>query len=474
MRAFLALFLASVLLVMAGCGAQAGSGAAEPASIAPANTLAFASFEIAPQGPEKAGFDAAFGKLLGPDPESRLGQAFTKAASTGGSLDYASDVKPWLGSTVSALVTRVGPNSCDFAVLAASTDDDKAQAAIDKDLAGKNAQSLSYRDVSYKLLGDGTANGIVDHYLVAGTESAFKAVVDTAKDGNSLADSEQWKNSVGDRPNGKVGFAYVDVKGLLQSFAASMPGLARLAGPLLVGQLDLHPFVGTLEARPDALVGDLSSPGTRPDPRGPAAASSPLIESLPADSWLALALPDVGQSLGKLAGALQSNPFTGLKFGQFSAKVKKATGLDLQRDVLAVVGDLGLYVRGTSPRSVHGTLVVGSRRGASSARLLRNGRRALPARAAKRVTLVAASKLHPKARMGDTPLFQKAAAMIGGRPTLLVDFQKALALAETAPHHRNDAHFQKALPHLRHIEYAAAGARRDGGVDVLRGVLGLR
>src|SRR3954451_10575135 len=134
----LVLAFALLALIASGCGTQAGAGLTEPASIAPANSLAYASFEIAPQGPERENFDAAFGKLLGADPEGQLGAAFTDAASTGGKLDYARDVKPWLGDTVSALVTHVGRDHCDFAVLAASTDDDKAQAAIDKDLAGQN------------------------------------------------------------------------------------------------------------------------------------------------------------------------------------------------------------------------------------------------------------------------------------------------------------------------------------------------
>src|SRR5436190_21416646 len=100
----------AVLIALAGCGSatSTGSGAADPASVAPASSLAFGSFEIAPSGPEKAGFDAAFGKLLGDDPEARLGQAFTQTAGTSGKLDYGADVKPWLGGTVAAFVTRVG------------------------------------------------------------------------------------------------------------------------------------------------------------------------------------------------------------------------------------------------------------------------------------------------------------------------------------------------------------------------------
>jgi hypothetical protein len=43
----------------AGCGSTTGSGAADPATLAPAATVAYASLELSPRGAEKQGFDAA-------------------------------------------------------------------------------------------------------------------------------------------------------------------------------------------------------------------------------------------------------------------------------------------------------------------------------------------------------------------------------------------------------------------------------
>ena len=63
-RAILAIATAALLLVAAGCGSGAGSGPVDPASLAPANTLAYASFEIAPQGPERQDFDAALANAI--------------------------------------------------------------------------------------------------------------------------------------------------------------------------------------------------------------------------------------------------------------------------------------------------------------------------------------------------------------------------------------------------------------------------
>jgi hypothetical protein len=496
-------------VAVAGCGSSTRSGSVDPATLAPPTTLAYASFKLAPQGAEKPGFDAAFGKLLGADPERRIGEAFTNATQTSGRLDYDADVKPWLGETATAIVTGVGSERPDYALLVASTDDDKARAAVDKDLAAAHAASRDYRGVAYKAMDDGTANGVVGHFLVAGTEAAFKAVVDTDKDGKSLADSEQWKTSVGNRADAKVGLGYLDVKGLLQSFASRLPGAQRLAAPLLLGLIQIHPFIATLDANAASLVVDVSSPGTKPDPRGPGAASSPLIETLPADSWLALALPNVGDALGTLAGALKANPLIGAQYQRVVAQVRASTGLDLEKDVLAAIGDVGVFARGSSPATAGGALVVQSPEPATLASTVRR----LPAlirhagnadvRVASRgargfdVTAAQAPKAvqvrvsgdravaaygaralhaaeHPAGRLGDTPLFRAAAAAVGARPTLFVDIAPALELAARSPHHRADNSLRRALPQLQQLEYLAAGARREGKLDVVRAVLGLR
>lgn len=462
MRRVFAACAAAILIAVAGCGSSAGTGATDPATLAPPGTLAFATFDMTMPGSSQEAFE----KLLGPAPQAKLGAAFTKVAQTSGKLDYLGDVKPWLGDTISVAVTRVAPRDSDFALLVASTDDEKAQAAIDKDLAGVRTETRDYRGVSYKRLDDGTVNGIVSQFLVAGTEPAFKAVVDVAKGGDSLAGSDQWKATVGDRGDGKLGLAYVDAKALLQSLASNLPGAQRVVAPLLLGMVQVKPFVATLDARPDALIGELSSPGTAPDPRGPGAASSPLIESMPASAWLALAVPDVGQALGKVVSALKASPLIASQYARVAEAFRARTGLDPDTDLLTL-GDVGVFARGTTPSTVRGTLVVESGR-ATLSRL-----RALATTHAKRRVNVMPPR--PAAEtLGTTPLFKKAAALIGQRPTLFVDFAPALVLAAASPHHRSDSHFRRALPRLRHIEYIAAGARREGGLDVARGVIGLR
>jgi hypothetical protein len=463
----LAACLLALLIAVAGCGsATSQSGATDPASVAPANTLAYASFDMSPAGTAKSGFDAAFGKLLGPDPETQIGDAFTKAVETSGKLDWQTDVKPWLAGRVAVAVTSVGDHSCNFALLMPSSDDGQAQAAIDKDLAGVHTRDAEYRDVHYKLQGDGTANGIVDHAVVAGTETAFKDVVDGVKDGKTLAASDQFKTTVGDRGDGKAGLAYVDAKALLQSLASNLPGMQRVAAPILLGMADIHPFVATLDAQPDALIVDAASPGTKPDPRGPAAASSPLIESMPARAWFAAAVPDVGAALGKVVTALEANPLIGGQVARVSASVRAQTGIDLQKDVIDGLGDVGMFARGKKA-----VVVAQPNKPGALDNLMARLPTLVPDKARKHVRF--RTGVNARSKLGDTVFFKKATALVGNRPSMFVNVAPALALAAQAPHHRRDAHFKRALPHLRHVDFVAAGARRDGDLDVLRGVVGI-
>lgn len=471
------------LLALAGCGSSSGAPA-DPASIAPAGTLAYASVTLSPEGAEGEELDAALGRLLGPAPETKLRLAFTKFAQTSGRLDYLTDIRPWLGDSLAVVVTRVGRREADFALLAESKNDDEAREAIEKDLAGRRPQSASYRGHDYELLDGEIANAVVGGFLVAGTEAAFKSIVDAVEDGKTLAEAQQWKTSVAERGDGKTGLAYVDVKALLQSAASGLPGPKGVAIPLLLGMIEINPVVATLDARRDALVVDAFSPGTAPDPRGPAAASSPLIDTMPADAWAAAAIPDVGAALGKLVTGLRANPLIASHVQSALARVKAHTGIDFDRDLVAGLGDLGGFVRGTTHGTVAGAVLAESSRPARLAAALRKMARAhrrkrlhvqtASGRVVAAGTAAAARAALRPGELGGTQRFRAASELIGQRPTLFLAFDKALTLAAASPHHQGHAGFRRALPILRRVSFDATGVRRDGRLDVVRTVVGLR
>jgi hypothetical protein len=494
--------VAAVAAALAGCGSGSSGTAGDPAKLAPASTIGYASFELAPQGDEKQGFDAAFGKVLGPNPEGQIGKALTDAAKEHGSkLEYAADVKPWLGDTAAAVLTGFAQDHADYALLLASTDDDKARAAIDKDLASRQVDSRSYKGVDYKLISGKIANGVVGHYLVAGTESAFKAIVDTDKGGPSLADSKTWHDSVGNRGDGKIGLGWFDLKAFIQRAIAGSP-VGRMFAPLGLALVPLHPFVATLDANDDGFVLDVSSPGTPAGKNGTTLASSPLIETLPGDSWAAVALPSVGALLQKVVSGLKLNPLIGAQYSRFAKQLRHETGLDIERDLLAGIGDVGLFARGTGKRTVSGGAVIAAAdRAALRRTLVRLPRliNGVPTLTAHKVaagfevrgeglprpiqvraggpgavaTLGSArAALAPASRLGSKPLYRRAFTTVGARPTLFValapviDLVKAFAKPSDQPTAEEEAR-------LRHLDYLAAGVRRDGGSGVIRVVLGI-
>ena len=92
---------------------------------------------------------------------------------------------------------------------------------------------------------------------------------------------------------------------------------------------------------------------------GGAAGPGDVFAELPGEAWLAAGSTDIG---GQIDKALE-------QFGQLGAlggvdverEFQRQTGLDVQEDLIAWMGDAGLFVSGSSPAEVGGALVVRSK-----------------------------------------------------------------------------------------------------------------
>ncbi len=92
-----------------------------------------------------------------------------------------------------------------------------------------------------------------------------------------------------------------------------------------------------------------------------------LVGGLPADSWLALAQPDLGKTLDSYVDLY------GAQLGgrdNIEQQFKATTGLDLQDDVISWMGDWALFVRGTSVSELDGALVIETSDEEASGRVL--------------------------------------------------------------------------------------------------------
>ena len=69
----------------------------------------------------------------------------------------------------------------------------------------------------------------------------------------------------------------------------------------------------------------------------------------------------MGPLLEKLVGALKLNPLIAAQYTRLNGQLRQHSGLDLERDVLAGISDVGAFARGTSLRSLDAGVVVVAR-----------------------------------------------------------------------------------------------------------------
>jgi Protein of unknown function (DUF3352) len=484
--------LLSTLVVAAGCGSDSSSSSS-PASLVPAGTLVYAEATLNPDEDQQAAIDSLISKFPGKGSAGErirglLDKAFSDS-DTG--LSYSKDIEPWLGDTAGFFVSSF-PTGTDVstAAIVATDDEGKANDAIDKAKGGKDA---SYRGHDYRTFSDDTAVGVVDGWVVIGTQSAFKRAVDTAEGGKALDDDERYQKALDDAAQERLGFLYVD----MSSFAKRLQSGGGIAGPFADVLKD--PFVATVNA---------TEKGVRIESKLPKSFSSAIpifgqggkgAADLPGDSWLALSVPDLGAAI---SGALSVFAANGGGIDALSQQLQAATGLDLDKDVLSWMGDASLFVRGTSVPQLNGALVVETSDEAASkrfidtvARLASKGGQVSrrPGGYALRVNgldqplqlfqsegkvvlaygdAAARDALHPTDRLGDTQEYKDAVEALGG------DYQLAFYVAvppivqlvdSTGAH--DDETWQKIKPYLEPLGAIVAGGKKEG--DDVRSAFGI-
>ena len=131
--------LAVLAALVAACGGGAASGEADPASAVPADAPFYLEAVVRPEGDlREDALDAAGKVLRTDDPSGKISELLDKALKEDGDtkLDYEKDIEPWLGERAGVLGQRTGQGERgrgpEGAVIIAITDQDAAQAAVDK------------------------------------------------------------------------------------------------------------------------------------------------------------------------------------------------------------------------------------------------------------------------------------------------------------------------------------------------------
>jgi len=358
----------TMLIAACGGGSSGGDGEADPAAIAPKAASVYVVGTIRPEGDQKAAVESLAEKFGVPDPGGRISAALDKSFNDdpGEKVSFKDDIEPWLGDRMAIVVTGTQGGAPQAAGIIPSTDTGKTEDALSKD--DGDTVKKTYRDVDYRLdKGDRTAAGVVGDYFVVGSETAFKAIVDTEDAGEGLDDTAQFKQ-VADANDDKLGFGYVDLKSLLASLNASgqVDPAAAAALRQALGGGELQPVSFGLSATQSSVTLDAEAQANK---ALPAQNTPDSVKDLPGDSWVAIGIPDLGKSLTRSIGQFGSG-LGGQAIETAKGQFKTQTGLDLDRDVLAALGDVAIFVRGTSPLDVGGGLVIDTPDPAAANRLV--------------------------------------------------------------------------------------------------------
>jgi len=343
-----------------GCGGGDDSGLA---SLAPPDARLYVEATI-PKGEQADAIDALAGRFGVSDTHALVTSGIDRLlAENGLDVNFAEDVEPWLGDEVGVFVrsfeadptTGVTP---DFAAMVEVDDADAArgflQRLADADPAQEPERSYEGTDYLASPSGDFAAGVVNDYALVVGTEMSFKLAVDAAG-GESLSESEEYTSRADELPDDPLATAFFEPAALVaaaEEAGGVPPRATKAVEPLLAGALS-QPVEVTLSATDDSASIDLAASSESAEDVG---TGSVLLDGLPADSWFAAAIPDLGPTLQRTVDELSKGGLPGA--GMLERQIRETTGIDLRADLLSWLGDAALFVQGTAPPAFSAGLIA--------------------------------------------------------------------------------------------------------------------
>lgn len=505
---FLPILLACVAVpaaILAGCGGGGSSSVdVGPAAAVPASAPIYLDATVKPTGSAQSGANAAFSKILNtPDPGAKIISLFEdQSKADGHPINYQQDVAPWLGEKAGLFFTTLGEESKGAAVI--ETTNPSASLAFAQKVSGDTAADpapQTYNGASYQAdkSQPDTVFGTVGNFLVTGNLEGFKAAVD-ADGGDSLGDSSDFKDSLGDLPDDRLGTVYTVPKTFIDALGSQFDAQSRTALEQSSGQNLDEPVAGALTATPNSF--ELEATGGS---EGLDTPESSLIGGVPGQSWLALGIGNLGdsvkRSLDQLKGQIPN-------FDSVQAQIEQTTGSSLDQ-LTGALGDAVVYVQGTTQPTLAGALVIQSKDPDLTGRLLNQLQGLLqlggtikplqlsgggtgfqlsdqsipqPVEIAQQGDKLvigygagsAEASLAPAQTLADSPAYTQAHDQISSLGTdLFVDLQPIFALAESSGA-KSDPSFQQAKPYLDALSYVVTGSGSSGDKADFKAVLGLK
>jgi hypothetical protein len=320
------------------------SGSADRlAAMAPSTTAAYVSVYLQPSAGQQLNLAALIGRLPGfadsASLDEKVDQIITTILGESG-IDYAADVKPWLGDQLAMAAWPSADDAAEpaFALIADVKDLAAAEASLPTLLGGEGAtpSTQAYRGTDITVAGM-TAYAFLDDTVVIGQSAAsVQAMVDVANGAASLGSRADFADAMSRLPADHLASAFMDLE-----------ALGRTAGE---GEIDgLTTASAALVAEPDGLrlSGDAPIDLDVP-PDGAPAGRSQLPDWMPANALASVVLVDAAGILEAsepvLDGSEAGEEALGL-LDTVRAIAAFGLGLDLDTDVLPLLnGEVGLAI----------------------------------------------------------------------------------------------------------------------------------
>jgi hypothetical protein len=455
---------------------------------------------VKPTGTAKTDTEEALKTILDTDdPAGKIiDQIDKQKTATGQPVNYQTDIAPWIGQKAGVFFTALGETSKGSSVI--ETTNPSAALAFAQKANGTSGQPKTVDGVSVQTAQDPTtAYATVGDFLLVGDETGVEAAIQADK-GDSLGDDSDFKDSVGDLPDDRLGTFYTVPKTFIDSFGTQFDAASKAAIEKSAGENLDQPVAGAVTADGDSV--QLEATGGN---QGVETPESSLIGDVPAQSWLALGIGNLGDSVKKSLEQLKT------QLPNFDANLQQVEGLTGSSidDLTNALGDGVIYVQGTTQSTLTGALIVQTKNPSLTNRLLTQlGSLLQQGGSAKQLQLSgggtglqfsdsslpqpveiaqqgdklvigygagsAEASLTPAQTLSDSPTFTKAHDQISSLGTdLFVDLQPIFALAESSGA-KSDPSYVQAKPYLDALSYVVTGSGSSGDKADFKAVLGLK
>lgn len=289
---------------------------------------------------------------------------------SGGSVDYATQVKPLLAGPMAISVSKDGLREAvgggtPAGILLVATTDGKVDCAA---LGGTGAAAGTYRNVDLRWIDRAMACAIDGRFMLIGDPPAINGGLDARLDGRGLDGSTTYRAALATLDGDRLATVFVSGS----SLAGLIPDASARLGLGLPGMEVPAWMIAALRAESDALVVDVvAAPVKDTGLAAGAPTTAPAGESrfagvLPADTLGYAEVHGVGASLAQGIATLRADPAAAEAFGQVDAALALLGGAD---DLVGWIEEAGVAAIPTADGVGGALLVRGTDADATAARV---------------------------------------------------------------------------------------------------------